>query len=81
MAQPEMPDAPPAPAGAPAPQLHLPALRPEDNRRYLLWSSDGFPKMINGRSSTIPEFTTDLIESMDDFPSRATVARSCDGSE
>jgi hypothetical protein len=75
MAQPEMPDAPPAPSGAPEPRLNLPALRPEDNRRYLLWSSEGFPKMINGRSSTIPEFTTDLIESMDDFPSRATVAR------
>jgi hypothetical protein len=74
MAQPVMPEAPPVAAG-PAPQLHLPALRPEDNRRYLLWSSAGFPKMINGRSSTIPEFTTHLIDSMDDFPSRATVDR------
>jgi hypothetical protein len=75
MAQPRMPEARPPPAGAPEPQLHLPALRPEDNRRYLLWSSEGFPKMINGRSSTIPEFTTHLIGSMDDFPSRATVER------
>jgi len=73
LAQPVMPEAPPTPAGAPAPRLNLPALRPEDNRRYLLWSSAGFAKMINGRSSTIPEFSTDLIESMDDFPSRATV--------
>ena len=40
--------------GVPAPQLHLPAERPEDNRRYLLWSTDGFPKIVNGRSSTEP---------------------------
>ncbi len=38
------PPAPPADLSAvPAPQLHLPAERPEDNRRYLLWSTDGFP--------------------------------------
>ena len=29
--------------------------------------------MVNGRSSTIPPFTTNLIASMDDFPDRATV--------
>ena len=38
----------------PAPQLHLPAERPEDNRRYLLWSTDGFPEIVNGRSSLDP---------------------------
>ncbi len=57
------------------PQLHLPADRPEDNRRYLLWSTDGFPKMVNGRSSLLPYETADLIESMHHFPDRDTVAR------
>jgi hypothetical protein len=73
-AQPHVPATPPSVASVPAPQLHLPALRPEDNRRYLLWSTDGFPDLVNGRSSTQPTQTTELIEAMDDFPSRATVA-------
>ena len=46
----------PAPAGfaaAPQPALHLPT-GPFDNRRYVLWSTDGFPKIVNGRGSLIP---------------------------
>jgi hypothetical protein len=58
----------------PAPQLHLPAPLAEDNRRYLLWSTDDFPPIVNGRSSVQPEFTTRLIEAMDDFPDAASVA-------
>ncbi len=73
-AQPPAPAIPPSTAGVPAPQLHLPAERPEDNRRYVLWSTDGFPKIVNGRSSTVPPFTTSLIEGMRDFPDEATVA-------
>jgi hypothetical protein len=73
-AQPHAPAIPPSTAAVPAPQLHLPAERPEDNRRYVLWSTDGFPKLINGRSSTVPAFTTGLIEDMRDFPDPATVA-------
>jgi hypothetical protein len=73
-AQPHAPAMPPSVASVPAPQLHLPALRPEDNRRYLLWSTDGFPKIVNGRSSTQPTETTRLIEDMDDFPNPQTVA-------
>ena len=75
MAQPDAPTTPPSVAAVAAPQLHLPALRPEDNRRYLLWSTDGFPKLVNGRSSTSPPFTDLLIGAMDTFPDRATVAR------
>jgi hypothetical protein len=73
-AQPRVPATPPSTAAVPAPQLHLPALRAEDNRRYLLWSTDGFPDMVNGRSSTQPSETTALIEAMADFPSPETVA-------
>jgi hypothetical protein len=74
-AQPHVPAVPPSVADVAAPQLHLPALLAEDNRRYLLWSTDGFPKIVNGRSSTQPTEATRLIEAMDDFPSRAPVAR------
>jgi hypothetical protein len=73
-AQPRVPATPPSVAAVPAPQLHLPALRAEDNRRYLLWSTDGFPALVNGRSSTQPTETMELIEDMDGFPSPPTVA-------
>jgi hypothetical protein len=59
----------------PAPQLHLPAERPHDNRRYLLWSTDGFPDMVNGRSSTNPAFTKRIIRRARSFPDRPSAAR------
>jgi hypothetical protein len=52
----------------------LPALLAEDNRRYLLWSTDGFPDLVNGRSSVRPVFTAELIDAMDSFPDPASVA-------
>jgi hypothetical protein len=74
LAQPS-PPSPPADVGAiSAPQLNLPAERPEDNRRYLLWSTDGFPDMINGRSSTNPSFTANAIARARGFPDRRSVA-------
>ncbi len=69
-----MPPAPPSVASTAAPQLHLPAERASDNRRYLLWSTDGFPAIVNGRSSLNPAFTTRLIQRMEPFPDRRTVA-------
>jgi hypothetical protein len=66
--QPEVPAVPASTADVPAPQLHLPAPLAEDNRRYLLWSTDGFPLMVNGRSSLVPTFTGELIEAMRPFP-------------
>jgi hypothetical protein len=72
-AQPEAP-APPVPFSTiAAPQLHLPAARPEDNRRYLLWSTDGFPETVNGRSSLQPRFTASVIDLASDFPEPAAV--------
>ena len=65
---------PPSVARLPAPQLHLPAERATDNRRYLLWSTDGFPAIVNGRSSLNPAFTERLIERVEPFPDRPTVA-------
>ena len=59
----------------PGPQLHLPAERGEDNRRYTLWSTDGFPDIVNGRASTRPDSIEDLIADMETFPDEATVER------
>jgi hypothetical protein len=73
-AQPAVPPTPPSTASAPAPQLHLPAERAADNRRYILWSTDGFPKLVNGRSSLNPAFTSRLIRDVAGFPDRRTVA-------
>ncbi len=73
-AQPTVPRIPPSVASVPAPQLHLPALRASDNRRYILWSTDGFPQLVNGRSSLNPAFTEHLIQDVERFPSRHTVA-------
>ena len=67
-AQPAVPLPPARTIGYPQPQLHLPAQRAEDNRRYLLWSTDGFPLIVNGRSSLVPTFTGDLIDAMRGFP-------------
>jgi hypothetical protein len=72
-AQPGVPPVPPSTASVPAPQLHLPAERPSDNRRYILWSTDGFPDLVNGRSSLNPPFTARLIEDVEEFPDRRTV--------
>jgi hypothetical protein len=64
------PAAPREPAGLrgiPAPLLELP-LRAEDNRRYLLWSTAGFPALVNGRSSTNPRSFLELEERIAGFP-------------
>jgi hypothetical protein len=70
------PQAPKAPAGlasAKAPLLQLPVAA-DDNRRYLLWSSDGFPRMVNGRSSITPKRTERILTSVNGFPDAASVA-------
>ena len=74
-AQPEVPDPPPSLADVPEPQLHLPAERGEDNRRYTLWSTDGFPDIVNGRASTRPDSIEELIADMSTFPDAKTVER------
>jgi hypothetical protein len=73
LAQPSPPSPPADVSAIPAPQLNLPAERAEDNRRYLLWSTDGFPDMVNGRSSTNPAFTSRVIERARAFPDRGSV--------
>jgi hypothetical protein len=72
-AQPKVPAVPLSAASVPAPQLHLPAKRATDNRRYVLWSTDGYPKIVNGRSSLNPQYTRRIIRREEGFPSRRGV--------
>ncbi|MEK6326215.1 MAG: hypothetical protein AABM66_01660 [Actinomycetota bacterium] len=73
-AQPRVPPPPAEVSSVPAPQLWLPAESADDNRHYLLWSTDGFPDLVNGRASVQPEYTADLIGAMDGFPDDGSVA-------
>lgn len=72
-----LPDAPPEPAGAKAaiaaPQLHLP-ITIAANRRYVYWSTNGFPKIVNGRASIDPASFTKLTEEVSGFPDKRSVA-------
>ncbi|HVP01478.1 MAG TPA: hypothetical protein VMT10_02825 [Solirubrobacteraceae bacterium] len=70
------PRAPRIPKGlsnVPAPLLELP-VRPDDNRRYLLWSTAGFPRMLNGRSSFDPRAFVVTTRAVEGFPDAASVA-------
>jgi hypothetical protein len=70
---PTVPLAPPGQRAAPQPALHLPA-GAFDNRRYVLWSTDGFPRIVNGRGSFIPREFEQLIRVTARFPDRRSVA-------
>lgn len=70
---PTVPLAPPGFSAAPQPALHLPA-GAFDNRRYVLWSTDGFPDVVNGRGSFIPRQFEELLRVTRSFPDRRSVA-------
>lgn len=70
---PTVPRAPAGLAGLADPLLELPA-RPPDNRRYLLWSTDGFPRLMNGRSSVEPRLLAQTLAAVEGFPDRGSVA-------
>ena len=69
---PAVPQPPADATAAPAPQLHLP-ITVEANRRYVLWSTDGFPKMANGRGSFDPVFFEALTADVLRFPDPESV--------
>ncbi|MDO8214092.1 hypothetical protein [Conexibacter sp. CPCC 206217] len=71
---PTVPRPPAGLAAATPPLLELP-IEADDNRRYLLWSTDGFPLMVNGRSSTNPPAFLGLRTRIAGFPDAASVAR------
>jgi len=72
-AHPTAPVRPKALDGIPGPQLHLPA-SDQDNRVYLLWSTAGFPKMMNGKSSVTPRLFLMTVASATSPPDRDFVA-------
>jgi hypothetical protein len=65
---------PPGLAEATPPRLHLPMYEYE-SRRFLVWSTDGFPEIVNGRGSFKPESFDDLERAMASFPDPRVVAR------
>jgi hypothetical protein len=71
---PVVPKPPPGQRGLPDPQLHLPLTIPA-NRRYVLWSTEGFPKIVNGRGSFVPTSFAELTRKMVRFPDSSTAAR------
>jgi hypothetical protein len=76
LAGPSHPAVPLPPSGAsapPAPQLHLPVTIPA-NRRYVLWSSNGFSRIVNGRGSFDPVFFERLTARVAGFPDPDSVA-------
>lgn len=70
---PWVPAEPVAQRGLPAPQMHLPPTIAA-NRRYVLWSTAGFPAIVNGRGSFDPRHFTELINDVRGFPDRHSVA-------
>ncbi|HEX8856106.1 MAG TPA: hypothetical protein VF752_10935 [Thermoleophilaceae bacterium] len=76
IAGPAHPTVPPQPSGqigAPAPQAHLP-LDTLDSRKYLLWSTDRFPELVNGRGSFRPAEFKRLQVELASFPDARSVA-------
>jgi len=65
---PRVPTAPASLAGLHQPLLELPAEAP-DNRRYLLWSTDGFPKLLNGRTGFQPRYFAGTLRAADGLSS------------
>lgn len=69
---PKVPRAPDALAQVRGPMLELP-FNPAANRRYLLWSTDGFPKIVNGRTSFEPTLAGNVAREAMNFPDGASV--------
>jgi hypothetical protein len=58
---------PPGLAEATPPRVHLPMYEYE-SRRFLVWSADGFPEIVNGRGSFKPSSFDALERRMASFP-------------
>jgi hypothetical protein len=76
-----VPDPPRGLASAPEPLLNLPLPGAENAFEfsdfstffYMLWSADGFPRIVNGTSGFTPTFTSRLPGRVEGFPDRASV--------
>jgi hypothetical protein len=70
---PRVPAPPSAQLGLPDPQLHLPFDFLHD-QRYMYWSVDGFPRLVNGLSGFEPRSVHHLRDAMRAFPDAKSVA-------
>lgn len=70
---PRAPAPPRGAAGIAQPQLHLPVTIAA-NRRFVYWSTDGFPKIVNGRASIDPVYLTRLTRAVRGFPDARSLA-------
>jgi hypothetical protein len=73
-----VPDEPGGQASAPEPQLHLPLAAPGDftdysSFLYMLWSTEGFPRIVNGTSGFTPRLIVELPEHVRGFPDRGSI--------
>ena len=76
-----MPDPPRGLASAPEPLLNLPLPGAENvfsfsdfsTFFYMLWSTDGFPRIVNGTSGFTPTFTSQLPKRVEGFPNRDSI--------
>jgi len=59
-------------ADATPPRLHLP-MNTYESRRFILWSTNGFPEIVNGRGSFDPTFFLELEDEMAAFPDPAVI--------
>lgn len=75
-----VPDPPRGLRSAPEPLLNLPLAGAEgltfvdfSSFYYMLWSTDGFPRIVNGTSGFTPTFNIELLRHVDGFPDRDSV--------
>jgi hypothetical protein len=76
-----VPDPPRGLSSAPEPLLNLPLPGAENaftfsdfsTFYYMLWSTDGFPRIVNGTSGFTPTFTSELPKRVEGFPNRSSI--------
>ena len=68
---PSVPTEPAGLSGLAGPQVHLPA-SPFDDDVYMLWSTDGFPRIANGNASYLPP-ALNAVRGMTTFPDAPSV--------
>lgn len=70
------PDVPPRPPGLDRvvdPVLHLPTDEVSLDNAYTFWSTDGFPRTVNGSSGIVPDELKVLRQEMEQFPDATSV--------
>jgi hypothetical protein len=72
MSRAHVPSVPRGQIAAPAPQLHLPSFDSIDGV-YGYWSTDGYPKLVNGAGSFDPNLLADVRDATTSFPDAASV--------